>query len=83
MTVTKNDLRKKLMAYVDDKTTLDEFKEWFIPLAWRDETERNPGLDEIVAEVELRLAEFSEEAWTEADLKRLLRQIAAVHSRVS
>jgi len=71
------------MAYVHDKTTLDEFKEWFVPWAWREEAEDDPRVDEIVAEIELRLAEFSGQAWSEAELKRLLKRAVASPSEVA
>lgn len=70
------ELRTRLDAYLGGSTTLTEFQEWFAPLQWETDADSDPAAP-AVFEIGLRLAEFSGGAWTEPELRDLLRAASA------
>jgi hypothetical protein len=68
-------IRKNLWNYLLGKSSLDEFKEWFIPASWDVEKSDDEKLIELVSQIKLRLAEYSSEAWSEPELKGQLIQL--------
>ena len=59
------ELRKELARYLEGQCTLKEFEDWFVPRSWNFNQNSNPSLRNLVAQIELSLAEFSNGDWTE------------------
>jgi hypothetical protein len=73
----ESQIRAHLASYVDSKCSLEAFEHWFVPnaLSAVEDTDE-PDLDQLIYEVELRLAEFSHGDHTEDELKELLQPLA-------
>lgn len=69
-------IREKLAKYLAEEISLSAFQEWFVPRAWNIDKRGEPGAVELVHEIELRLAEFSNGDWTEDELRTQLRPLA-------
>jgi hypothetical protein len=77
--LTEELIRRKLASYWTGETTLRAFNRWFAP-ATSNVNQRAPArLKELVYGIKLRLAEYSNAHWTEADLRmKLLPLITSV-----
>ncbi len=64
------ELRKELARYLEGQCTLKEFEDWFVPRSWNFNQNSNPSLRNLVAQIELSLAEFSNGDWTENELRQ-------------
>jgi hypothetical protein len=73
------EIRDRLARYLNREISLDEFEEWFVPVAWSIEQARNPRAIELAGELELRLAEFSNGHWTEAELRSKLEPLVSIY----
>ena len=67
--MSENELRKTLWNYILGRLSLDQFKDWFIPLSQGIENKAEQSLVDLSYQVKLRLAEFSNGDWTEPELK--------------
>ena len=65
-------LKNKLSEYIAGEITLSEFKDWFVPTYWNVHKRDDEELSNLVYDIELRLAEYSNGDWTESELKGLL-----------
>ena len=72
------EIRDRLTRYLDGEISLRQFEDWFIPVAWASPQTVNQGTLELVGEIELRLAEFSNGHWTESQLRAKLEPLATV-----
>jgi hypothetical protein len=68
---TSPTLRRQLRRYLSDDLTLKQFVRWLAPRM----ASSNPASasDELVNEIYIRVAEFTNGDWTESELKQLLR----------
>lgn len=66
------ELRHQIARYVAGELGLGEFKEWFVPFERRVRREGGPGAQDLAGEVELFLAEVSNDHWTEPELRKQL-----------
>ena len=66
-------IRERLAAYLASQMTLSEFEDWFFPETWDIDQVGNLDLLNLVYGIKLRLAEFSNGDWTEAELHSQLR----------
>ncbi len=64
-------IREKLVEYLTSRMTLDVFKQWFLSTTWDVEETANKPLCSLIAEIHLRLAEFSEGHWTEPEMREI------------
>jgi hypothetical protein len=71
-----NEIRDKLGSYLLGEVSLEDFKDWFVPFSWNVEHNNNQTATNMVYEIELRLAEYSNNYWNENELKNLLSPIA-------
>jgi hypothetical protein len=62
-----------LRDYLTGARSLSDFRAWFDPSTWGVVTAPDPILREVVGEIELRLAEFTNGHLSEDDLKRTLQ----------
>ena len=65
-------VRERLAAYLADEISLSEFEDWFFPETWDIDQTDNLDLLNLVYSIKLRLAEFSNGDWTEAELRSRL-----------
>jgi hypothetical protein len=76
---TDLEIRDWLGQYLDDAISLRQFEDWFVPVAWGIPRTANPGTLGLVGEIELRLAEFSNGHWSEAELRSKLQPLSAIY----
>lgn len=69
------EIRECLARYLGSEIALAEFQERFVPMAWDIENLGSWPTEELVSDIELALAEFSNGHWTEQQLKDLLRVV--------
>jgi hypothetical protein len=72
-------IREWLSRYLDGEISLRQFEDWFIPVAWGIPRTANQGTLELVGEIELRLAEFSNGHWTEPELRTTLEPLVTFY----
>jgi hypothetical protein len=69
----------QLASYAAGTISLREFQDWFDPLFWDTLGAPNdPETRDLCAEIGLRLAEYSNGHWTEAELKTTLARMTRV-----
>ncbi len=69
------EVRSKLADYLLGEISLEEFEDWFVPVALAMESGEASPLIDLVRNVELSMAEMSGGAWSEAELRTLLREL--------
>ena len=67
------EIRQQLARYLAKRITLDDFEDWFVAESWNVHRDENTAATDLVFELELRLAEFSNGHWTEDDLRGILQ----------
>ena len=75
-------IREKLLAYLAREISLDTFEDWFFSETWDIDQLDDFLLTNLVYGIKLRLAEFSNGDWTEAELQHLLRPFVEKHDMV-
>jgi hypothetical protein len=70
-----HEIRDKLGSYLLGEFSLEDFKDWFVPVSWDVDHGNNQAAINLVYEIELRLAEYSDGYWSEDELKNLLRPL--------
>ncbi len=70
-----NDIRERLASYLLGEGSLEDFKDWFVPVLLEVDNSHNQKAINMAYEIELRLAEYSNAYWSEDELKRLLRPL--------
>lgn len=70
-----NGIRKKLASYLLGEYSLEDFKDWFIPVLLAVDHSENQKAINMAYEIELRLAECSNGYWNEDELKQLLKPL--------
>ena len=71
------ELQTQLSRYLNNATTLEEFRDWFDDETWGLAAEPDSLVRQIAGEIELRIAEFTNGHLTEQELRRLLRSLAS------
>jgi hypothetical protein len=74
MNILCEKLRKKLVSYITGNISLSEFEDWFVPTLWTVHKRNDEKLSDMVYEIELRLAEYSNGDWSENELKEHLQE---------
>ena len=69
---TVNDLQAHLSRYLDNASTLEEFREWFDDETWGLAAEPDSPARQMAGEIELRMAELTGGQLTEDDVRNLL-----------
>jgi hypothetical protein len=75
MNPLENEIRDKLGRYLLGKISLEDFKDWFVPASWNVDHSNNQAAINMVYEIELRLAEYSNGYWSENELQQLFRPL--------
>ncbi len=73
------EIRERLAQYLASKISLRDFEDWFFPETWDVDEINDMALTNLVYGIKLRLAEFSNGDWTEAELHSLLRSLMEKH----
>jgi hypothetical protein len=61
---------------------MSEFRRWFLPIAWQAGEPTAPD-SPLAKRVELRLAEYANGHWSEAELRGMLTQLIGTTSGIS
>ena len=70
-------IREKIREFLAEKVTLEQFQRWFVPTAWKVLQEWRGEPDQLVAEIEHGLAEYTSGHATDADLRWDWRALAS------
>jgi hypothetical protein len=80
---TDYEIRDRIAAYLLGELTLDEFQHWLIPRAWEaspgNADLREPNALELLGDLELRLAEYTNGHLDESELQEALRTALKTH----
>jgi len=68
-------IRDKLASYLVGEISLAEFEDWFVPASWNVAQSNNQNAINLVYEIELWLAEYSDGHWREDELKQHFRSL--------
>ena len=74
-------IEAQLDAYLAGRIQLAAFEEWFVAQTWTVEKSADQAAADLAHEIELRLAEFSNDHWSEDELRERLTEL--VSSRLS
>lgn len=69
------EIRTRLGRYLNGKSSLRQFREWFDVETWGLAAESDSPARQIAGEIELRLAEFTNGHLSEAELRALLQPL--------
>ena len=69
------EVRERLGQYLAGEIPLRTFEDWFVPITWQPEVDTDPAVMDLLSEIELCLAEYSNRHWTEAELREHLRPL--------
>jgi hypothetical protein len=73
------EIRDWLGRYLNGDISLHEFEDWFVPVSWRIEQTHNAKAIELAGEVELRLAEYTNDDVTEDELRSELQPLVSLY----
>lgn len=74
-------VRRRAKDYSNGLTSLREFEAWLAPIAWGLSDDADGALFDLVMSLQLRIAEYTSGAWTEAELLELVHDIAGGSTR--
>ncbi|MBW1952185.1 MAG: hypothetical protein JRI66_03755 [Deltaproteobacteria bacterium] len=69
------EIREWLARYLVEEISYEDFLAWFVPSSWNVGQSANQAVIDLVYEIELWLAEFSNDIWSEQELKQKLRPL--------
>jgi hypothetical protein len=78
MSVPKHHIREAVARYVSGEITRQELQEWFAPVAWELLAGAPSPAADLAGEIELLLAEATNESWPDNELRQRLAEAAAV-----
>lgn len=70
------EIREHLSSYIAGEISLREFEDWFFPKTWEVDKLDDLALLDLVYQMKLDWAEFSNGDWSEVDLRRMWRSLA-------
>lgn len=70
-------LRERLAGLVEGDESLRDFQAWFVPTFW-DESDIDQFVLRLAHEAELVISEYSSDAWTWDEARRLLRGLLGI-----
>lgn len=73
-------IRQELSRYLAGQRSLRQFASWLAPVALASFEGDAPDVEELVAELEVRLAEYSNGHWSEEELRNLLRPLVRTYT---
>jgi hypothetical protein len=76
--ITLEELQTQLSRYLENRISLDEFRDWFDDETWGLAAEPDSALRRMAGKIELRVAEFTNGHLTEDELRDLFRPLVPV-----
>jgi len=76
-TSSEQKIREAVLQYIAGRIQLRQFQEWFAANTW-DVRAESSDAQQLVNEIDLLLAEFSNGHWTEGELRSRLQQYRSV-----
>lgn len=73
-------IRESLARYLTNRTSFEEFEDWFMPATWEIEKTSNQLAIELTHEIELRISEFTNGHFTEKELREKLGPLTQRYS---
>jgi len=73
------EIRNWLARSLNGDISLHDFEDWFVPVSWDIEQTHNSRANELAGEVELRLAEYTNDDWTEDELRSELQPLVGLY----
>lgn len=70
------EIRDRLHAYLSGEISLHDFEDWFFPKTWDVDKSDEPALLDLVYQIKLDWAEFTNGDWSEEELRSMLRSLA-------
>jgi hypothetical protein len=70
--ITENQIREKLILYLSQTWSLDQFEDWLVEKSWNMHKDSEASAQRLASQVELRLAEHSAGHLDEQELRREL-----------
>jgi hypothetical protein len=67
------EIRQHTLRFLEDKLSLDDFEDWLVANSWNVHQSGDPEIIDLVFEIELHLAEFSNGHLDEEELRAALR----------
>src|SRR5581483_2526465 len=71
-----DEIHEALREYLEGRVPLREFEDWFVSRTWNVRQFDDPSLNDLVYEIELRLAEYTNGHRTEGELRALLQPLS-------
>ena len=69
------EIREKLASYIVGEISLGDLEDWFVPASWNVIQKERKDVIDLVYDIELLLAEYSNGGWNEDELRYLLRPL--------
>ena len=69
------EIRDRLTAYLADEISLHDFEDWFFPKTWSIDKLSEPALLDLVYQIKLDWAEFTNGDWSEEELRSMLQSL--------
>ena len=70
------EIRDHLLAYLAGEISLRDFEDWFFPKTWEVDKFGDTALLDLVYQIKLDWAEFSNGDWSEEELRSMLKSLA-------
>lgn len=70
------EIRDHLLAYLAGEISLRDFEDWFFPKTWEVDKIGDTALQDLVYQIKLDWAEFSNGDWSEKELRSMLKSLA-------
>lgn len=81
--ITESEIRARLFDYLTRQITLNEFEDWLVVRSWNMHLDSAESARRLVAAIELRLAEYSDDHLTDDGLERELKGLISPSEIVS
>ena len=69
------EIRDRLSAYLAHEISLHDFEDWFFPMTWSVDKLDEPALLDLVYQIKLDWAEFTNGDWSEEELRSMLQSL--------
>lgn len=81
--IKDKEIRLKLEHLLANRLSLDDFEDWLVQNSWNMHRDTDEATQQLVSDIELRLAEYSEDHLDEHDLRRELYSILVSGSKMA
>lgn len=71
-----DEIRDRLTVYLHGEITLDQFRDWFVPILWTVEDSNDTSAERLAYEIEALHSEYAHEHWSIEEFHGLLWNLA-------